>query len=221
MSDDFDAANQEEYAARALERAQKNARMRGFTRTALSRRSLEESRGDTTEESGEFYAQNDDASLDVAAVNVDDPNGDLTALTQISRSARSQWVTSSGLAPMRTAYRSVKPLGNIIDTMVRRNEWDTPTKMGSIMAKWATIVGPDVAQHCTVETFEDHRLIVRCSSTAWAKQLQLLLPSIERRIVEEVGAGVVSQVIIRGPVAPGWKKGPLSVPGRGPRDTYG
>ena len=62
---------------------------------------------------------------------------------------------------------------------------------------------------------------MRCSSTAWAKNLHLYLPMIERRIAEEVGPGVVQQVVIRGPVAPSWRKGPLSVKGRGPRDTYG
>ena len=41
------------------------------------------------------------------------------------------------------------------------------------------------------------------------------------RIAEEVGSGVVEQVIILGPVAPSWKKGPYVVRGRGPRADYG
>ena len=32
---------------------------------------------------------------------------------------------------------------------------------------------------------------------------------------------VVSEIRFVGPTAPSWKKGPRSVPGRGPRDTYG
>ena len=44
---------------------------------------------------------------------------------------------------------------------------------------------------------------------------------IERRIAEEVGSGIVEQVIILGPVAPSWKKGPYVVRGRGPRADYG
>ena len=44
---------------------------------------------------------------------------------------------------------------------------------------------------------------------------------IERRIAEEVGSGVVEQLIILGPVAPSWKKGPYVVRGRGPRADYG
>ena len=88
------------------------------------------------------------------------------------------------------------------------------------MARWSDIVGDEVAEHCSIETIDDHRLIVQCDSTAWFKQLQLLLPRLERTIAEAVGEGVVQQVILRPPASPSWKKGRLSVPGRGPRDTY-
>ena len=40
-------------------------------------------------------------------------------------------------------------------------------------------------------------------------------------IIVAAVAGVVEQVIIRGPVAPSWKKGPYVVRGRGPRADYG
>lgn len=151
----------------------------------------------------------------------DDPQGDLHALERARIRARTKWVRTPGMAAMHLQYRSAGRIDSVLATMVRANKWDTPTKMGSIMAKWPQIVGPDIAEHSTVEAFEEHTLIVRCSSTAWAKQLHLLLQMIERRIDEEVGAGVVERVLIRGPVAPSWRKGPLSVKGRGPRDTYG
>jgi predicted nucleic acid-binding Zn ribbon protein len=41
------------------------------------------------------------------------------------------------------------------------------------------------------------------------------------KITGQLGAGVVTKLRIHGPAAPNWKKGPRSVPGRGPRDTYG
>jgi predicted nucleic acid-binding Zn ribbon protein len=34
------------------------------------------------------------------------------------------------------------------------------------------------------------------------------------------GAGIVD-ITVKAPGAPSWKHGPRSVPGRGPRDTYG
>ncbi|MGB4918016.1 MAG: DUF721 domain-containing protein, partial [Propionicimonas sp.] len=37
----------------------------------------------------------------------------------------------------------------------------------------------------------------------------------------QLGQGTVERVVVVGPSAPSWKKGKRSVPGRGPRDTYG
>jgi predicted nucleic acid-binding Zn ribbon protein len=41
------------------------------------------------------------------------------------------------------------------------------------------------------------------------------------RLAEQVGAGVVTTIVVRGPVQADWRKGPRRVQGRGPRDTYG
>ena len=57
--------------------------------------------------------------------------------------------------------------------------------------------------------------------TAWATQMRLLLSTVLARIETEVGAGVVTEIVVRGPGGPSWRKGPLSAGGRGPRDTYG
>jgi predicted nucleic acid-binding Zn ribbon protein len=89
------------------------------------------------------------------------------------------------------------------------------------MGRWAAIVGPEVAAHATPQAFEDGELVVAADSTAWATQIRLLAPTLLARLAEELGAGVVTSVTVRGPSAPSWKKGLLAVRGRGPRDTYG
>lgn len=237
---DAGTGSAEEYLARALERAQRIARAKGFIRSTAPTWGLEESRpslgslagtseasaldldGEEPGGAGEQGGSAGPASRAGGGAPIPgDAQGDLLALERAKIRARSKWAKAPGMAPMRLRFRDSKRLGSVLGAMVRANHWDTPAKMGSIMAKWPGIVGPQVAEHSEVEAFENHTLIVRCSSTAWAKQLHLLLATIERRIDEEVGPGVVTQVIIRGPVAPSWRKGPLSVPGRGPRDTYG
>ena len=144
--------------------------------------------------------------------------GPLWALRHRSGAGRAGRV---GLASGRLRWNEPRSIGRVIKKTTHDRGWDSSTAMGSVMAQWPVIVGDNVAQHCSIETFNDRTLIVRCSSTAWAKQLVLLLPHIERRIAEEVGAGVVDQVIVRGPSAPSWNKGRWSVKGRGVRDTYG
>ncbi|MDQ3454894.1 MAG: RNA-binding protein, partial [Actinomycetota bacterium] len=41
------------------------------------------------------------------------------------------------------------------------------------------------------------------------------------RLRTQIGADVVTKLRVHGPTAPSWQKGPRSVRGRGPRDTYG
>ena len=68
-------------------------------------------------------------------------------------------------------------------------------------------------------------LTVVAESTAWATQLRMMAPTILAKLHGGLGGGVGGDVVTRlrvvGPTAPSWKKGPRSVRGRGPRDTYG
>ena len=124
----------------------------------------------------------------------------------------------SGTGPSGNDPRGI---GTILNVERNRRGWNRSISVGTIIGQWDLIVGNVVAQHCPVESFEEGRLVVQADSTAWAQQLRLLLPQVQKRIDEEVGQGVVEQVIVMAPKAPSWKKGPRSVPGRGPRDTYG
>ncbi|OKL54321.1 hypothetical protein BSZ39_04620 [Bowdeniella nasicola] len=120
----------------------------------------------------------------------------------------------------RRSRRDPQPIANIAERFIRMRDWFAEVGAGAILGNWESIVGEQMAKHCTAEKFSDGVLTIRTSSTAWATQLKLLLPQIERRIEEEAGEGIVSEIKILGPVAPSWKKGPRVVKGRGPRDTY-
>jgi predicted nucleic acid-binding Zn ribbon protein len=65
-------------------------------------------------------------------------------------------------------------------------------------------------------------LRVGAESTAWATQLRMMGTKMLARLAEELGAGVVTRLVVTGPTGPTWKHGGWSVRGaRGPRDTYG
>ena len=100
-------------------------------------------------------------------------------------------------------------------------DWSEYTKVGTVFGRWSTLVGPDIAAHCEPQTLTDGELLVVAESTAWATQLRLLAPTILNKLRASVGGDVVTKLRVVGPTAPSWKKGPRSVRGRGPRDTYG
>jgi predicted nucleic acid-binding Zn ribbon protein len=90
-----------------------------------------------------------------------------------------------------------------------------------VFARWAQLVGADIAEHAQPVSLQDGELLVRASSTAWATQLRLLQRQLIARITTGAGPGVVTRIRVQGPAAPNWVHGPRHIRGRGPRDTYG
>ena len=100
--------------------------------------------------------------------------------------------------------------------------------MAQLATRWSEIVGPQIAEHAEVVSFEIGRLELRASSSAWAQQLRLLMPTIQRAVDEEMRRARPRnpprvEIRVLGPSAPDWTRGRFGpVRGaRGPRDTYG
>lgn len=118
--------------------------------------------------------------------------------------------------------RDPQPVGTGIDRLVTERGWSEPVAVGGVVGRWPAVVGPELAAHCAPQSFTDGVLTVRADSTAWATQVRLLVPALLRRLAEEVGEDTVRRVVVRGPSAPSWRRGPRVAPGsQGPRDTYG
>ena len=122
----------------------------------------------------------------------------------------------------RADARDPQTLGSTLGRLVAERGWETPVAVGGVIGRWDAVVGPDIAGHCVPVTFDEGVLTVRAESTAWATQVRLLVPTLMRRLAEEVGEGTVTSVLVHGPTAPSWRRGNRVAPGsQGPRDTYG
>jgi predicted nucleic acid-binding Zn ribbon protein len=117
--------------------------------------------------------------------------------------------------------RDPQPLGRLAEKLVADRGWRAPLTEASVFGRWETLVGADVAEHATPVSLKDGELTVAATSTAWATQLRTLQRQLIARIAAGVGDGVVKRIKVQGPAAPSWRKGPRTVRGRGPRDTYG
>lgn len=123
--------------------------------------------------------------------------------------------------------RDPAKLAGLIDNIIVNKGWDLQLATGKLRARWDKIVGSDVADHVVIEQFHMNAsgqsgvLVLRADSTAWATQIKLLMPTLTQKLDDEVGQGRISEIKVLGPNAPSWKHGLRSVPGRGPRDTYG
>lgn len=117
--------------------------------------------------------------------------------------------------------RSPITAGAGLDQMLGEFNWTSKLEKATLFTQWEKIVGPESAEASYPEELERNILTVRCRSTAWATQLRLLATEILRKVTELHPDLEIAEIRFIGPSAPSWKKGPRSVPGRGPRDTYG
>ena len=108
-----------------------------------------------------------------------------------------------------------------IDGLFEDFRWESQLEEAELFIRWADVVGEINAKNSQPESLNNSRLLVRCKSTAWATQLRLMQQQILERIAQEFKDLKVESIAFVGPDAPSWKKGSRSVPGRGPRDTYG
>jgi predicted nucleic acid-binding Zn ribbon protein len=117
--------------------------------------------------------------------------------------------------------RDPQPLGRLAARLIADRGWKAPLTEASVFGRWEALVGAEVAEHATPVSLKDGELVVAATSTAWATQLRTLQRQLIARIAAGVGDGVVKRIKVQGPAAPSWRKGPRTVRGRGPRDTYG
>jgi len=108
-----------------------------------------------------------------------------------------------------------------IEGILKDFRWESRMAEADLFNKWGELVGEVNGLNSHPETLVDGVLTIRCKSTAWATQLRLMQDQILAKITAEYGDLAINSLKWLGPDAPSWKKGPRSVPGRGPRDTYG
>ncbi|RZS56243.1 putative nucleic acid-binding Zn ribbon protein [Microcella putealis] len=117
--------------------------------------------------------------------------------------------------------RDPSGLADILDGVSRTMGWTSPLARGELLTSWPDLVGPEIASHTEPVAIDDGVLSVQCDSTAWATQLRMMRGEMVTSITQRYPDAQITSIRFLGPSAPSWKRGPRSIPGRGPRDTYG
>jgi predicted nucleic acid-binding Zn ribbon protein len=113
-------------------------------------------------------------------------------------------------------------ISDVLTNLVSDRQWESGLAEGNLFAQWEKIVGSDISTHTTPISILDGVLLIQCSSTAWATQLQSVHDQLVETISSSAPGALVESLRFTGPTAPSWKKGIRTIRGaRGPRDTYG
>ncbi len=117
--------------------------------------------------------------------------------------------------------RDPRGIDDILDGLTSRLGWNSSLAKADLLSSWSELAGAETALHSEPVGIEGGILTVRCDSTAWATQLRLMRGQITTSIAQRFPDAGIESVKFDGPNAPSWKRGTRSIPGRGPRDTYG
>jgi len=141
---------------------------------------------------------------------------------KISRDAkrREEAKTRSTSKPFEKGRDPVTAI-TTLDGLLAKFDWGRNLAKADLFANWHQVVGDQTAANSVPEELQGNHLIVRCKSTAWATQLRLMENQILSELNQKFHSLQITDIRFIGPDAPSWKKGKYSVPGRGPRDTYG
>lgn len=141
--------------------------------------------------------------------------------TSRSRKARAKTEEETAGSRPFGSGRDPRGLGDVVDALSVQLGWSAALAKSDLMAGWVGLAGEENAKHSYPEGITDGALVIRCESTAWATQLGMMRTELLKKVAEHFPDAEIETIHIRGPHAPSWNHGPRSIPGRGPRDTYG
>jgi predicted nucleic acid-binding Zn ribbon protein len=119
------------------------------------------------------------------------------------------------------AGRDPGSFAEAMESLTSSMGWGADIARAELMEQWPEIVGSDVAAHAIPVGASDGVMEIQCDSSAWATQLRLMRSTLLESLTEKFPNAGIVELSIKAPGAPSWKHGRRSVPGRGPRDTYG
>ncbi|MGY3127548.1 putative nucleic acid-binding Zn ribbon protein [Agrococcus sp. UYP33] len=117
--------------------------------------------------------------------------------------------------------RDPRALGDVLVGFADDRGWTATLARADVMAHWGELVGEENADRTEPVSFDEGVLTVRCASTAWTQQMRILRAETTTRILARFPDCGLQRVEFVGPSVPSFSRGRRSVPGRGPRDTWG
>ncbi|MEN3314333.1 MAG: hypothetical protein V7605_567 [Acidimicrobiaceae bacterium] len=93
--------------------------------------------------------------------------------------------------------RPPRRVGESLDVVARDIGAPPPQALARLFQQWDHLVGAAVAAHCQPVSLVRAKLVVAVDQPAWAAQLGWLQADLLRRLGDELGPGVVTELVVR------------------------
>jgi predicted nucleic acid-binding Zn ribbon protein len=127
---------------------------------------------------------------------------ELAALDRLRTSGRGKGHTRRRRADAQWTGRDPMLVGEALDHLVAERGWETNIRDAEVVARFAAIVGPDIAAHASPRSFDDATLVIQATDNAWATELRLLTPQLLARFADVLGPDTVAAIQVTGPTPP-------------------
>ncbi|BDR53894.1 hypothetical protein KIMH_00050 [Bombiscardovia apis] len=94
--------------------------------------------------------------------------------------------------------RDPNGLSSVLEGIAQQGGWTPHLKIAQLSSHWDQVVGPVIAQHSTVTSYEQGRLTIQARTTVWATQLTYMVPQLRSKISERLQMPV-EEIIVTGP----------------------
>ena len=138
---------------------------------------------------------------------------ELAALDRLRSGRRHTAKPKAGKAEWSSA-RDPQLVGELVESMVQAEAWQDHLSVADLVVRWADMVGQVNAAHCKPVGYNAGVLTIQAESSAWLTALRLGLGTIQSRIDQQLGQGLVTEIRLRGPAGPPHAKGHWRVKGQ-------
>ena len=97
--------------------------------------------------------------------------------------------------------RDPNTLASLVTVLAQNDNWMPHLKLAQLRNHWDQVVGPQIAQHSQVASFQDGILTIRTASPSWTTTLTYMVPQLTGTIRERLDGLEIREIKVTGPQA--------------------
>ena len=90
--------------------------------------------------------------------------------------------------------RDVKSLSDLLQTVLRKEGFETPLLQRRLVASWDAVVGPTISRYTCDKFIKNQTLFVKINNPALRQDLSMMRQKLVQRLNSQVGSFIISDI---------------------------